>query len=393
MKYNIGLFNDSFPPKIDGVANTVYNYASILSRLDVNCTVVTPKYPGIVDDYPFDVIRYSSTGVSKKLEYRVGNVVPVKTLGKLINKDFDLLHVHSPFVSSLVADDLIKLNPGLPVVLTYHKKFDVELEKRLKVKSFLKVAKKFVLRNINLADEVWVVSEGAVESLRAIGYKGDYRVIRNGADFKKGVSPAEKTAALKKSLNIAEDDLVFLFVGRMMWYKNIKLILSALRLLPNTLKFKMVFVGDGNDRHEIENHAKHIGISTKCIFTGAVYDREVLRDYYSMSDLFIFPSTYDTSGLVVMEAAATKLPAVLIRKSCAAEGVTDGRNGFLCEENEKSLKDAILRAVSDREHLTKAGENAQSEVYCSWEDSVRIANKRYEEIIENYKPKRTRKDK
>ena len=393
MKYNIGLFNDSFPPKIDGVANTVYNYASILSRLDVNCTVVTPKYPGIVDDYPFDVIRYSSTGVSKKLEYRVGNVVPVKTLGKLINKDFDLLHVHSPFVSSLVADELIKLNPGIPVVLTYHTKFDVELEKRLKVKSFLKVAKKFVLRNINLADEVWVVSEGAVESLRAIGYKGDYRVMRNGADFKKGVSPAEKTAALKKSLNIAEDELVFLFVGRMMWYKNIKLILSALRLLPNTLKFKMVFIGDGNDRQDIENHAKHIGISKKCIFTGAVYDREVLRDYYSMSDLFIFPSTYDTSGLVVMEAAATKLPAVLIRKSCAAEGVTDGRNGFLCEENEKSLKDAILRAVSDREHLTKAGENAQSEVYCSWEDSVRIANKRYEEIIENYKPKRTRKDK
>ncbi len=387
MKYKIGLFNDSFPPKIDGVANTIYNYADILSRKHAYCTVVTPKYPDVDDNYPFDVIRYSSAGVSKNLEYRVGNVVPVKTLGKLINKDFDLLHVHSPFVSSLVADELVKLNPGIPVVFTYHTKFDIELEKRIKNKSFLKVARKFVMRNINLADEVWVVSEGAVESLREIGYKGDYRVMRNGADFKIGVSPDERKAALRKSLDIADDELVFLFVGRMMWYKNIKLILDAMRLLPNDLKFKMVFVGEGQDRPEMEQHARHIGISKKCIFTGAVYDREVLRDYYSISDLFIFPSTYDTSGLVVMEAAAAKLPAVLIRKSCAAEGVTDGRNGFLCEENEKSLKDTILKAISDREYLKKVGENAQKEVYCSWEDSVEIAYKRYTEIIENYQPK------
>ena len=62
-----------------------------------------------------------------------------------------------------MADELVKLNPNIPVVLTYHTKFDVELEKRIKLKSFLKIAKKFVIRNIKLADEGWVVSEGAVE--------------------------------------------------------------------------------------------------------------------------------------------------------------------------------------------------------------------------------------
>ena len=52
--------NDSFPPTIDGVANVVLNYANIISSGLGNATVVTPEYPGVVDDYPFDVIRYRS---------------------------------------------------------------------------------------------------------------------------------------------------------------------------------------------------------------------------------------------------------------------------------------------------------------------------------------------
>lgn len=388
MKYKIGLFNDSFPPTIDGVANTVYNYADIMTKEDLSdCTVVTPKYPNISDEYDFDVVRYSSTSLSKKLGYRVGNVIPVKTLNKLKGKNFDLIHVHSPFVSSIVADELVKLNPKIPVVLTYHTKFDIELEKRLKLKSFLKVARKFVLRNIKLADEVWVVSDGAIESLRELGYKGDYVVMRNGTDFKKGASSIEVQEKLRKKLEINDDELVFLFVGRMMWYKNIKLIMDALRLLPTDLKYKMIFVGDGYDRPAMENYAKHIGISKKCIFTGAIYDREKLRDYYSISDLFVFPSTYDTSGLVVMEAAATCLPAILVEKSCAAEGIIHNRNGFLCLENEVSLKDNILQAVSDRDRLKQIGKTAQEEVYCSWEESVRKANERYKYVIENFQPK------
>ena len=388
MYKRIALFNESFPPTIDGVANSIFNYADILTKKQLaECTVVTPRYPNVEDDYDFDVVRYSSTSVSKNLEYRIGNIVPIKTLTTLLNKNFDLLHVHSPFVSSIVADELRKLNPKIPVVFTYHTKFDVELDKRFKDKLFLKVAKNFILNNIKKADEVWVVSEGAATSLRALGYKGNYAVMRNGTDFKKGISSEDEINEIRNKHQIEDDELVFLFVGRMMWYKNIKIILDALRLLPNNLKYKMVFVGNGNDKADIEKYAKHIGISKKCVFVGPVYDREVLRSYYSASDLFLFPSTYDTSGLVVMEAAATTLPSVLIKNSCASEGVINNRNGFLCDENEKSLKDTILNAINNKETLKEIGINAQNEVYYSWEDSISNAYRRYIEIINEFKPK------
>lgn len=385
MDYNIGLFNDSFPPTIDGVANAIYNYADILTKSGNNVTVVTPKYPNVIDEYDFDVERYGSTSVSKKLGYRMGNILPLKTLNKLKSKKFDLIHVHAPFVSSLVANELKRVEKNIPLVFTYHTKFDVEFDKRLKIKPFKSISTKFINRNIHLADEVWVVSEGAVESLRNIGYNGPYKVMRNGTDFEKGKSSPDAVSALKQHLNIKPDEIVFLFVGRMMWYKNIGLIMDALAKMPKDLRYKMVFVGSGYDRAGMEQYAKHLNIYDKCIFAGAVYDREKLREYYSIGDLFLFPSTYDTSGLVVMEAAATCLPSVLIKGSCASEGVTDQRNGFLCEENPTSLCKTILDAIDDFEKLKQVGVKAQEEVYYSWEDAVKNAEIRYKEIIENNK--------
>ena len=84
--------------------------------------------------------------------------------------------------------------------------------------------------------------------------------------------------------------------------------------------------------------------------------------------------------LVVMEAAACRTPSVLIKDSCASEIVTDGRNGFLSEENADSFAAAIQNAINDRSALAQMGERAAQEVYLSWDDSVANAYKRYEEI-------------
>ena len=82
----------------------------------------------------------------------------------------------------------------------------------------------------------------------------------------------------------------------------------------------------------------------KCIFTGPVYDRDALRAWNTRADLFLFPSTFDTNGLVVREAAACGLASVLIEGSCAAEGITDGRNGFIIEETPEALA-ALLQKM------------------------------------------------
>ena len=85
---------------------------------------------------------------------------------------------------------------------------------------------------------------------------------------------------------------------------------------------------------------------------------------------------------MVREAAACGLASVLIRDSCAAEGITDGRNGFLIEETAEAMAELLLKIGGDLPHLHEVGEHAMDEIYLSWEDCVSAAFERYQEILE-----------
>lgn len=380
----IGLFNDSFPPMIDGVAQTVKNYAEYLQKKHAQVTVVTPRYKDVQDNYPFQVFRYQSVPTGKRVGYRAGNPLEPRALLQLRKMHFDIMHVHAPFASSVLVKTLNHL-PRVPVVLTYHTKFDIDIAKRVPNAALQKVALKFVRANINAVDEVWAVTERCGQSLRDIGYKGNYLVMENGTDFAYGKASDQQVQELKEKYGIPEDAFVFLFVGRMMWYKNIRLILDALKVAKDAgLPFCAFLIGDGYDAPDIRRYAQECGVEKETIFTGAIYDREYLRVFYSLADMFLFPSTYDTSGIVVKEAAACDCPALLVEGSCAAEGVTHNISGFLAEENAVSCGHAILEACQSREHLEYVGHQAGKTLYLSWEDAVARAYARYEEILKTW---------
>ena len=179
---------------------------------------------------------------------------------------------------------------------------------------------------------------------------------------------------------------VFLYVGRMMWYKGIRITLDALkRLSDEGTDFRMVFVGGGTDKDEIEAYASELNLGEKVFFCPPVSDRERIRAWYCRADLFLFPSTFDTNGLVVREAAACALGSVLVRGSCAAEDCTDSVNGILIDENAESMAEALKALCADSARMKQVGENAQRDLYMSWEESVSRAYARYGAVIDNYK--------
>lgn len=382
LKLKIGLFNESFPPTIDGVSNTVYNYAVNLKKNHCDCTVVTPKYPNVTDDYDFEVYRYQSFEMTKKLGYRVGNVLSPKMLYDLRKQHFDIIHIHSPFASSVIASELLKVGYKMPVIITYHTKYDVDIEARVKSKAMRSVSMKFLKHNLNKATEVWSVTSGAVENLRQNGYKGRCLVMQNGTDFPKGRADENTCDRLRTRFLIKDDCPTLLFVGRMMWYKNTKIIFDALKTLKGD--FQLIMVGDGADRAAMEQYVRDIGLSEKVIFTGAVYDREVVRAFFSIADLFLFPSTYDTSGLVVKEAAACSLPSLVVADSCPSEGIIHGENGFLCHENSVSMSKTLEKILNHPKLIKTVGENAADTVYLSWKDSVARAYSRYCQVASEW---------
>ena len=131
---NICLVNDSFPPEIDGVANAVKNYADIISKKHGKVTVVTPNNPEADDrTFRFPVLRYPSVDLTKLVGYYAGFPFSPEVQRKLVAEKFDLIHSHCPITSTMLARSL-RDRIGVPVVMTYHTKFDIDIANAISVK-------------------------------------------------------------------------------------------------------------------------------------------------------------------------------------------------------------------------------------------------------------------
>lgn len=384
MEQAICLLNDSFPPVIDGVANAVMNYARCLHDCGKTGIVITPDCPDNEDgSYPYPIFRYPSLDLRKETGYMAGIPFSPELLRQLEPYNVRLLHAHCPIVSTMVARELRQVL-DVPLVLTYHTKFDIDIANVIRSKALQEGSKRALLENINACDEVWAVSQGAAENLRSLGYEGDCIVMHNGVDLPRGRVSQEAIEAATAGFDLPKNIPCYLFVGRIMWYKGLKIILDALAALQaGGQEYRMVFVGGGGDFDEVKAYSESMNLGNRVFFAGPVHDRETLRAWYCRADLFLFPSTFDTNGLVVREAAACGLGSVLVKGSCAAEDVEDGRNGLLIEENSNSLIQCLKRL--DRNAMHTIGENAQKELYLSWSDAIKIAMDRYEVVVDRYR--------
>ena len=379
----VGLFNDSFPPAIDGVGKVIISYAENFKQYGCDAAVVIPRYPQAdYDKYPFKIIPYKSVGfLSNIAGYRCGIPFDKAAIEEIIDFKPDILHVHFPFVSAFIALR-VKKRLNVPVVYTHHTKIDIDAKRVFKLTVFAKIATRVMVHNIKKCDELWCVNEGTAEHLRSLGIDRDIKIMRNGTAFPKGKALPQQVSEEKKRYNIPDGVPVFLFVGRMVICKGIPMILDAAAMLKKQgADFRIVFVGSGPDEGKIKKQAKKLGLTdNECIFTGTVDDIEKLRALYTAADLLVLPSIYDNDPLVVKEAAACATASVLIKGSCAACGKTDGHNAILIDPDADALCKALKEASGDLECVRKMGEYALDEVYLSEKSAAEAAYREYEQL-------------
>ena len=194
-KHTICLLNDSFPPIIDGVANAVVNYAENIEKHHGHAVVVTPAVPGADDSgFPFPVVRYPSIDTRRLVGYVAGYPFSPETALRVREEKVELLHTHCPIASAILARSLREVVDA-PLVLTYHTKYDIDIAKAVKSRLLQESAIRALVQNVNACDEVWVVSRGAGENLRSLGYEGAYTVMENGVDVPRGRVSAAAVAA------------------------------------------------------------------------------------------------------------------------------------------------------------------------------------------------------
>ncbi len=379
----IGQFSDSFLPIVDGVGRVVNHYATALSRRGEECYVIAPMADtGYRGGYPFELVDFISMELPRQRQYSTG--IPQFDPhydARIRNIHLDIAHAHSPFIAGLEAQRLARRR-NIPIVGMFHSRYYDDFYQLTKTEMLANLGVATIVAFYQRCDEVWTVSQSSRDTLYDYGYAGEVVVMPNGTP---DVDPDPARAAAAKARFSLPDEPILLYCGQMNWKKNILRILEACACYQKNGKpFTLVLAGQGPDAKSIREKAGELGIGERMRFTGHVTDEGGLFGLYETADLFVFPSLYDTSGMVVREAAAMETPSVVVRGCATAEPIRDGENGFLCEDTSESLCEVIDMALSDLEATRLIGKAARKTIYLSWDDIANKAVERYEMLIERY---------
>lgn len=386
----IGIFNDNFPPILDGVALTAQNYAYWLHEKGHDVRVITdyaPKMKEVIKAAPYPINFVPSIPIPFRHPYRYGIPFISPVFLQSWNKmQFDIVHAHCPFITGDLAYSAAQ-KQGIPMVATFHSKYRQDFEHNIKCRWMVDRMVKHIIRFFEKADEVWIPQAAVEPTLREYGYKGNVEVVENGNDFYTPVKQIETMRAeMREELGLLPEETMLLFVGQHIWEKNIGFILEALSLIKEK-PFQLFMVGTGYAVREIRMRVKKLGLQDRVTLLGNIHDRERLKKIDAAADLFLFPSLYDNAPLVVREAAALHTPALMLQESTAAEVIQPDVNGFLTPNDTQMYADRIVYLMQNPEILQRVGNKASTTISRSWENVIEEVILRYRDIQESYKLK------
>jgi glycosyltransferase involved in cell wall biosynthesis len=222
--------------------------------------------------------------------------------------------------------------------------------------SFLEeVAWNYMVWFYNLMEEVMVPSSSTRSQLVEKGLApGKVKPLPRWVDSA-SFSPEKRDPNLWLRCGL-DGGLKFLYVGRLSREKNLELLASAFISLTDAgSEGNLVLVGDGPYRKELEEKLK----GYPALFTGFLSGEE-LSQAYASADVFVFPSTTDTFGNVVLEAQASGLPVIVSDQGGPRELIRDGMSGFIVKaNNEAALAEAMQFFLADRQVAMRMGGQAR----------------------------------
>ena len=382
-KLKIGLFLDNYFPTEDGVVMVVEHLAKEYQKY-ADVVVVVPK-TGYEEDRGYPIIRVKSMKVPLTA-YRLGSPFFEKNdfVQELKKENFDIIHIHSPFAIGKLG---LKIGKSLhiPVICTMHTRFDFEFRKYLKNEWMVQKLVKYVARIYEQCDKCIAVNHAMKKVLKDYGYTKDAIVIHNGTEMTLLDHPSliEK---VKKQYQL-DRQYTFLFVGRINEVKNIFFLLEVLkRLKQKNISYKMLYVGEGPDEKKLKQKIKEYHLEESVILTGKITDREYLKAIYYVSDLLLFPSLFDASSLVQIEAASQKTPTVFIEGSVTSNTITNNVNGFTALNDVEKYTDRVIEILKDKKLYEKVKEQCYHDLATPWSE---IAKETYNLYLNEIHKKET----
>ena len=354
-RIRVAHFTDTLH-EINGVALTLKKQAHMAQRTGKVYTLITcdashrANGNGIMNFHPiraYELPMYPE----QKLYYPPF----LEMLDFCYDQGFTHIHSATPGPLGLAALAAARIL-SLPLVGTYHTAIPQYAEYLTRDDSVGSLVWRYIVWYYDQMTNVLVPSQSTADEL---AHKGvDPAKIKI---FPRGVEtdlfhPSRKNGCLEKICN-GSNGKRLLYVGRVSREKNLPLLVDVFRdLIRADTGIQLIVVGDGPYRDEMQRETEGMPV----VFTGYRHGEE-LASIYASADLFVFPSTTDTFGNVVLESQAAGTPVVVADLGGPRENMVPGRTGLVVKGNDaKDLFHALTTLLGDPSRLTEMGKAARA---------------------------------
>ncbi|TVQ92123.1 MAG: glycosyltransferase family 1 protein [Chromatiaceae bacterium] len=380
----IAIVTETYPPEINGVANTMYQLVSGLQQRGHRLTLIRPRQQG--ESWPREahpaatpapvLVLVPGLPIPGYRGLRFGLPVYWQLRRRWRRARPDAVYIATQGPLGHAALHTARM-ARLPVLTGFHTQFDqytryygVGLLKRFIVDG--------LRRFHNRGDATLVPTAALEQQLERDGFE-NLEIFSRGVDTRR-FSPAHRSADLRRAWGCGDDTLVVLYVGRIAAEKNIALAVMAYQVIAAACPHsRAVFVGDGPELPRLRREHPEF------VFTGARVGAD-LATHYASADLFLFPSLTETFGNVVTEAMASGLPVVAFDYAAAREHLRHGQTGYTVPRGDAAgfIATATAAAVA-RPGLARIGAAARQQAESlSWERVIRGVEQRLLEVIQRH---------
>jgi len=340
----IGFFTDTYFPQVSGVATSIRTLKNELEKQGHEVYIFTTTDPD-AEEFEKDIVRMPSVPFVSFKDRRI--VVRGIWFAYQVAKELELeiIHTHTEFGAGFLGK-MVANRLRIPVVHTYHTMYEDYLHYIANGKVVRPThVKHFIKMFVNHSTGVVCPSKRVVDTLKRYEVDIPMRIIPTGIDVTRFVRPditKEDTDRLRDELGIQKDDLMILSLSRISYEKNIHVIVQQFpEILMSYPNARLVIVGKGPYRENLEEMTNELGIKDYVQFTGEVSHEEVAY-YYHAADYFVSASTSETQGLTYAEAIASGTQCVVEGNDYLTQLLSDESLGITFEHDE-DFSDSFIR--------------------------------------------------
>jgi len=357
---NILMVSDVYFPRVNGVSTSMQTFCRELAANGHAVTIVAPDYGVPERDSEFEIVRLPSSRIFFDPEDRLIHRSAMRSaVDDLAKRAWDVIHIHTPFRAHQIGVDLAR-RTGRPTVESYHTYFEEYVANYLPW--FPTAPLRFLVRRFSRklcesVDHLIVPTTEMADVLQGYGIRTPSTVVPTGIrleEFANGDG-----ARFRRTHGIGENQPMLLTVSRLAIEKNIDFLLEVAAKVEREFDdFVFVIAGEGPDATRLGKLAASLGLDERVRFLGNLDRNTTLLDCYSAAEVFVFASSTETQGLVLIEAMACGAPIVSTAVMGTATVLRDARSALIAEENVDAFAAKVvqlLRSPSERAVLSAAG--------------------------------------